>query len=72
MRETMEYISKDGRNCGQLMKIATMVCCPLCDEPKCVGRFKCAEIKAYIESRGEVVISKMETVEVIAFCNEKD
>lgn len=33
----------------QEMKMATMVCCPMCDEDKCVGRFTCPEIKRYLE-----------------------
>lgn len=35
----------------ELMKIATMVCCPLCDEKKCVGRFNCKEIARWIEKK---------------------
>lgn len=34
-----------------LMKTACMVCCPLCDEQKCVGRFNCKEIQTYIEAK---------------------
>lgn len=34
-----------------LMKTACMVCCPLCDENKCVGRFNCKEIQHYIEAK---------------------
>ena len=33
----------------QKMKLACMVCCPLCDEEKCVGRFNCETIKEYME-----------------------
>jgi hypothetical protein len=32
----------------QEMKVACIVCCPMCDEDKCVGRFNCDEIKRYI------------------------
>lgn len=37
----------------QEMKIACRVCCPMCDEKKCVGRFECPEIKQYIEKHRE-------------------
>ena len=33
----------------QDIKIACWVCCPMCDEDKCVGRFNCSEIKQFIE-----------------------
>lgn len=33
----------------EYMKIACWVCCPVCDEKKCVGRFECEEIKEYME-----------------------
>lgn len=37
-----------------LMKEACWVVCPWCDEPKCVGRFECEEVKKYVENlRGE-------------------
>lgn len=37
-----------------LMKEACWVVCPWCDEPKCVGRFECEEVKKYVEKlRGE-------------------
>ena len=38
----------------QYIKIATMVCCPLCDEDYCVGRYNCPEIQEYIKSQGRV------------------
>lgn len=39
----------------QEMKVACIVCCPWCDEEKCVGRFNCKEIKNYINRlRGKV------------------
>lgn len=31
------------------IKAATWVVCPMCDKPKCVGRFNCPEIKACVE-----------------------
>lgn len=33
----------------QEIKIACMVCCPMCDEKKCIGRFECKEIERCIE-----------------------
>lgn len=33
----------------EYMKAACWIVCPMCDEPKCVGRFNCTEIKAWIE-----------------------
>lgn len=35
------------------IKIASFICCPMCDKEKCVGRFKCDEIKNFIEKRGQ-------------------
>ena len=32
----------------ELVKRATWIVCPLCDESKCIGRFNCPEIKAWI------------------------
>ena len=32
-------------------KAACWIVCPMCDEPKCVGRFNCPEIKAWIEKK---------------------
>ena len=34
----------------QVIKKACMVCCPMCDEKKCCGRYECREIKRYIEN----------------------
>lgn len=34
---------------SQLMKVATSVCCPMCDEKNCAGRFNCVEIQTYIK-----------------------
>ena len=33
----------------EYMKAACWIVCPMCDEHKCVGRFNCPEIKAWIE-----------------------
>ena len=38
----------------QLIKEATFVCCPMCDEKKCVGRFNCEEIKQFIKHKKDV------------------
>lgn len=38
---------------SQQIKIACMICCPMCDEKKCVGRFNCEEIKKYLEKFNE-------------------
>ena len=35
----------------EYMKAACWIVCPMCDEPKCVGRFNCPEIKAWIEKK---------------------
>lgn len=35
----------------QLMKKATWLCCPMCDEDKCVGRYNCKEIQAHIDKK---------------------
>lgn len=37
----------------QELKIACMVCCPMCDEKKCVDRYNCNEIQRYIEKHKE-------------------
>ena len=37
----------------QEIKLACMICCPMCDEKKCVGRFNCEEIKRYMEKQDE-------------------
>lgn len=34
---------------NQLMKVATTVCCPMCDKKKCDGRYTCSEIRNYIQ-----------------------
>ena len=35
----------------ELRKRATWICCPMCDEPKCLGRFACPEIEAWIDKK---------------------
>lgn len=35
----------------EYMKAACWIVCPMCDEPKCVGRFNCPEIKAWVEKK---------------------
>lgn len=35
------------------MMAACWIVCPMCDEPKCVGRFNCPEIIAWVEKRKE-------------------
>ena len=35
----------------EYMKAACWIVCPMCDEPKCVGRFNCTEIKAWVEKK---------------------
>ena len=36
---------------AELKKIAPFICCPMCDEDKCVGKNNCNEIKRFIEKR---------------------
>ena len=36
---------------AEYMKAACWIVCPMCDEPKCVGRFNCPEIKAWAEKK---------------------
>ena len=35
----------------ELKRIAPFICCPWCDEEKCVGRENCIEIKNYIAEK---------------------
>lgn len=35
----------------EYMKVACWIVCQMCDEPKCVGRFNCTEIKAWVEKK---------------------
>lgn len=36
------------------IKQACIICCPICDEKKCVGRFNCNEIKRFVEKLKEM------------------
>ena len=50
------YLDREGRIMEvdkQLMKVACMVCCPMCDEAKCVGRYNCPEVKGWIDRKRE-------------------
>ena len=38
---------------NEIIKTATFVCCPMCDEESCVGKFNCNEIKEYVEKLKE-------------------
>ena len=42
----------------ECMKAACWIVCPMCDEPKCVGRFNCPEIKAWIEKNGGMTMRR--------------
>lgn len=35
----------------EYMKAACWIVCPMCDEKKCVGRFNCPAIKAWIDEK---------------------
>ena len=37
----------------ELQRRAPFICCPLCNEDKCVGRNNCVEIKNFIKARLE-------------------
>lgn len=32
-----------------MIKQACLICCPMCDEKKCVGRFNCNQIKSLVD-----------------------
>ena len=34
----------------ELQRKAPFICCPMCDEDKCVGRDNCIEIKIFIKN----------------------
>lgn len=38
----------------EYMKAACWIVCTMCDEPKCIGRFNCPEIKAWIEKKRRI------------------
>lgn len=42
----------------QVIKLATMVCCPMCDEKLCVGWLNCEEIHKWLKNRKEGVVSE--------------
>ena len=35
----------------EVRSCATWIVCPMCDEPKCLGRFTCPEIEAWIDKK---------------------
>ena len=35
----------------EYMKAACWIVCQMCDEPKCVGRCNCLDIKAWVEEK---------------------
>ena len=50
-RNGMEWTEVLTMPVDEYMKAAFWIVCPMCDEPKCVGRFNCPEIKAWIEKK---------------------
>ena len=36
---------------NEIKRQAPFICCPMCDEEKCVGRNNCLEIKNFVEQR---------------------
>jgi len=50
----------------QEIKIACIVCCPMCDEKKCVGRYNCKEIEEYIQK------SRRETMKEDEKCSQSE
>ena len=53
--ETMDFVAtENGKKVltmDEHMRAACWIVCPMCDEPKCVGRFNCPEIKAWVEKK---------------------
>lgn len=45
------------------IKTACWVCCPMCDEKKCVGRFNCPEIKRFVEKESLEKVKEEENME---------
>ena len=41
---------KDNDSLIELQRKAPFICCPMCDEDKCVGRNNCRDIKNFIEN----------------------
>lgn len=35
----------------EVRSYAIWIVCPMCDEPKCLGRFTCPEIEAWIDKK---------------------
>ena len=35
----------------EVRSCATWIVCPMCDEPRCLGRFTCPEIEAWIDKK---------------------
>ena len=53
---TFADLYRTERRCrlmDKYMMAACWIVCPMCDEPKCVGRFNCPEIIAWVEKRKE-------------------
>lgn len=42
---------KNALSMDEYMRAAFWIVCQMCDEPKCVGRFNCHEIKAWVEKK---------------------
>ena len=54
--KTFADLYRTERRCrlmDKYMMAACWIVCPMCDEPKCVGRFNCPEIIAWVEKRKE-------------------
>ena len=54
--KTFADLYRTERRCrlmDKYMMAACWIVCPMCDEPKCVGRFNCPEIIAWAEKRKE-------------------
>ena len=52
--QTISAPTENGRRLtamDEFMKAACWIVCPMCDEPKCVGRFDCPEIKEWAERK---------------------
>lgn len=41
----------DEKEIAELEREAPFICCPMCDEEKCVGRNNCIEIKNFMKAR---------------------
>ena len=49
----------------EYMKAACWIVCPMCDEPKCVGRFNCPEVKAWIEKKNGGLTNDKTSLEMV-------